>query len=65
MAGAGPGVSFSTLLEHAATSLMHPDTLGDDPQAWIEWRLARHRNPTGPIEQRYRDGRAPSQRSTR
>jgi signal transduction histidine kinase len=57
MASARPGVSFSTLLEHAAAGLMHPDTLGDDPQAWISWRLARHRNPIGPIEQRYRDGR--------
>jgi len=51
------GTAFADVVAHAAAHLVHPEELGDDPAEWIRRRLARHANPDGPIEIRYRDGR--------
>ncbi len=56
LSDSAPGITFQTLTQHAAANLIHAESLGDDPAAWVQWRVERHRNPDGPIELRYRDG---------
>ena len=50
------GVAFEEIARRTADALIHPDDLKPDAQAWFEWRMARHRNPQGPFEVRFRDG---------
>jgi signal transduction histidine kinase len=52
-----PGFTFRELLEQAVERAVHPDQLKPSPEAWLQWRLERHADPQGPIENRYRDGR--------
>ena len=52
-----PGFAFIDLVRQAVDAVIHPDQLKPDVQAWLDWRLERHRDPQGPIEVRYRDGR--------
>ncbi len=51
------GLTFEDLLRHTAYKVLHPDMAPDGIEAWMDWRRDRHRNPRGPFEQRYRDGR--------
>ena len=50
------GTSFEELLRFGIELGMYPDA-GDDPDGWIETRLAAHRAPTERIVQETRDGR--------
>jgi PAS domain S-box-containing protein len=52
---ARPGRSFTEMIELAAKTVVHPTLLGEDPAAWLQWRLQQHRQPGRPIEVRYRD----------
>ncbi|MCP5373460.1 MAG: EAL domain-containing protein [Hyphomicrobiales bacterium] len=51
-----PGNSFEDILRHGIERGQYADA-GGDPEKWILERLARHRNPQGPIEQHLSDGR--------
>ncbi|MFW5642283.1 MAG: PAS domain S-box protein, partial [Roseicyclus sp.] len=51
-----PGVRFEDLIRHAVAQGEHLDAIGRE-EAWIARRLARHRDPGGPIEQPISDGR--------
>jgi PAS domain S-box-containing protein len=50
------GVSFETIIRHAAASGEISDAEGR-VEAWVAERLARHRDPKGPHVQRRSDGR--------
>jgi len=50
-----PGVTFRAILSRALdVGVADPGTM--EPGAWLEQRLAAHRNPQGAIAQRYIDG---------
>lgn len=51
-----PGASFEELLRTGVDRNMFAVD-APDPNAWIEDRLATHRNPSGPIERKLQDGR--------
>ncbi|MGE5515225.1 MAG: NahK/ErcS family hybrid sensor histidine kinase/response regulator [Bacteroidota bacterium] len=59
MAGIGElegDVSFETLIRRAALSGAVHDA-APDPEAWVKWRLANHRDPGEPVIIRMADGR--------
>jgi len=51
-----PGLPFEQLLRHALRAGLVPEAAGGE-QAWIEGRLAQHRQPQAPIVRRMADGR--------
>ncbi|MGA0796899.1 MAG: PAS-domain containing protein [Quisquiliibacterium sp.] len=51
-----PGVRFEDILREGLRKGQMPEAIGRE-QAWLETRLAQHRNPGGPIEQKLPDGR--------
>jgi PAS domain S-box-containing protein len=60
LAGAGEliGQSMESILRHFAHAAVTDVAAREDPEAWIQWRLARHRNPPPePYEQHLTDGR--------
>ena len=50
-----PGVAYETYLRAAVAAGTMPDAAGQE-EAWITWRLERHRNPSGPLELRRDNG---------
>nr|WP_246499303.1 PAS-domain containing protein [Azospirillum soli] len=52
-----PGVRFEDLLRRGAEERQFADCAPDGIDAWVVARLARHRDPQGPMEQRMADGR--------
>jgi adenylate cyclase len=50
-----PGIEFEKIARKALESGLIPEAAQDDA-GWIEKRLARHRDPTGPYEQERSDG---------
>jgi len=60
LVGAGEltGQSMESILRHFAHAGVTDVGVGEDPEAWVQWRLARHRNPPqDPYEQHLTDGR--------
>jgi signal transduction histidine kinase/ActR/RegA family two-component response regulator len=60
LVGAGEltGRSMESILRHFAQARVTDVGTGEDPEAWVQWRLARHRNPPQePYEQHLTDGR--------
>lgn len=57
--GEGPiperGAQFADLVRSAVAAGIHPEAEAD-PDAWVEWRVAAHRNPGAPFEMRSRSG---------
>jgi PAS domain S-box-containing protein len=51
-----PGLTFEEMVRHCV-ALGQNVTGGEDPEPWIVERVARHRAPSGPVEQRLGDGR--------
>jgi PAS domain S-box-containing protein len=51
-----PGVSFEDILRKGVERRQYASAVGREEE-WIRERLAQHRNPDGPIEQRLPDGR--------
>lgn len=51
-----PGALFEDILRHAVLHGQLEDT-GPEPEAFIQTRLARHRDPGAPFEQKLSDGR--------
>ena len=52
-----PGIRFEDLLRRVAAAGQFADCAPDGTEAWVAARLARHRDPQGPVEQRLADGR--------
>jgi len=50
------GVTYEEIVRRTAAEQIHPDDLKPDAEAWIERRLARHRDPQGAFDVRYGDG---------
>ncbi len=51
-----PGTSFETIVRVLAGSGVIPfDDEADE--AWVQWRLAKHADPSGPLEMQRQDGR--------
>jgi diguanylate cyclase (GGDEF)-like protein/PAS domain S-box-containing protein len=50
-----PGVSFEHILRTSVERGRHAEEI-DDQEAWLAQRLARHAAPSGPWEQRFRNG---------
>jgi PAS domain-containing protein len=51
-----PGLGFEQMIRTVAERTIVADAV-TRPQEWVEARLARHRNPSGPFLQPQRDGR--------
>jgi PAS domain S-box-containing protein len=51
------GQTFAELVEDFARRFLHPDAIGTDREAWLRERMEQHRQPSGPVELRLRDGR--------
>jgi PAS domain S-box-containing protein len=49
-------VRFIDFVRDAASRTVAPEQMPEGEEAWIEWRLAHHRSPRGPIEVLNRDG---------
>jgi len=54
---ARPGLSYSEILRMAMDSVIDPEMMKPDREAWFRWRMARHLDPAEPVEVVYRDGR--------
>ena len=54
-AGIETGQRFEDIMRRTASR--HIVDATEDPEGWIDWRVARHRNPGGPFEQQLVDGR--------
>ena len=50
-----PGVSFEEILKASVDNNLVPEAK-DNKGAWLEERMARHKNPTGAFEQKHADG---------
>ena len=51
-----PGIRFEEIIRLSAQTGQLADAVGD-VEGWVQKRMAQHRSPSGPIEQRLDDGR--------
>ena len=51
------GLTFEEFTDRVSASLVDCEATGMDWSEWTRWRLAHHRNPSEPLEVKYRDGR--------